>query len=142
MLFGKEKTMPNYGDLFTLKVKVAIVTGAAAGLGEAIALGYSEYGSLVVLVDIDEGKIDQLAQQISGRGGRALGIKADVRKIQDVKRVVDATLGEFGCVDILMNNAGIGRRANAEDMTDPQWDEVLDVNLKGAFYSVGKWAGK
>ena len=125
--------MSTYDNLFNLKDKTAIVTGAAGGLGEAIALAYSEYDSSVVLVDIDEGKIDQLAQQIAERGGRAISIKADVSKAQDVKRVVERTLSEFGRVDILMNNAGIGRRANAEQMTDQQWDEVLEVNLKGAF---------
>lgn len=120
-------------NLFDLTGRVALVTGAASGLGEAIARGLAVFGADVVAVDIDAVGLERVAAEIRATGGRALPVECDVSGADQVARMVERAVEAFRRIDILVNNAGIGRRAPAEEMTEAQWDDVLAVNLKGAF---------
>ncbi len=119
--------------LFDLTDRVAIVTGAASGLGEAIACGLATFGADVVLVDINEAGLQPVAAYVHQAGRRALAVRCDVSRADQVVAMVQRAVEAFGRIDILVNNAGIGRRAPAAEMTETQWDEVLAVDLKGAF---------
>jgi len=120
-------------NLFDLSGKVAIVTGAARGMGRAIAEGYADYGAAVVLVDLFEPEMQQAAEAIRAAGGRSLALRCDVTREVDVADVIDRTLAEFGQIDIMANVAGISGRAPAEQMTLELWERVMDVNLTGTF---------
>ena len=119
--------------LFDLKGKVAIVTGGASGLGRAIAEGYAQCGAAVGVVDVAEDGAREAAAEIERQGGQAVAVVCDVRDPDEVRAAVSDVVTRFGRIDILMNNAGIGYRSKAEEMTDTMWDRVLDINLKGAF---------
>jgi NAD(P)-dependent dehydrogenase (short-subunit alcohol dehydrogenase family) len=108
--------------------KVAIVTGAAQGMGKAIAEVLAREGAQVVVSDIDAEKATSVAESIG-----AVCIVADVTKEQDVKNMVESTVQKYGTVDILVNNAGILRPTRMEQITKAEWDLVLDVNLNGVF---------
>jgi 2-deoxy-D-gluconate 3-dehydrogenase len=119
-------------DRFSLKDKVAIVTGSSAGLGQAMAVGFAQAGASVVGVatrDSHEAK-----GTIEALGGRFHAVQADLSTLEPVQRIVDETLAAFGRVDILINNAGIIRRQDIIDFTEENWDEVVDLNLKTAFF--------
>ncbi len=113
--------------------KVALVTGAQQGIGKAIALAYGREGASVVLNYLDnQAAAEEIASQIRALGQRAVPMAGDVARAADVRRMVEA--GEsLGGIDILVNNAGIFPRVEFLDMTEVQWDEVLNVNLKGPF---------
>ena len=113
--------------------KVALVTGAQQGIGKAIALAYGREGASVVVNYLDnQAAAEEIASQIRALGQRAVPIAGDVAQAADVRRMVEA--GEsLGGIDILVNNAGIFPRVEFLDMTEAQWDEVLNVNLKGTF---------
>ena len=113
--------------------KVALVTGAQQGIGKAIALAYGREGASVVINYLDnQAAAAEIASQIRTLGQRAVPIAGDVAQAADVRRMVEA--GEsLGGIDILVNNAGIFPRVEFLDMTEAQWDEVLNVNLKGTF---------
>ena len=113
--------------------KVALVTGAQQGIGKAIALAYGREGASVVINYLDnQAAAEEMASQIRTLGQRAMPIAGDVAQAADVRRMVAA--GEsLGGIDILVNNAGIFPRVEFLDMTEAQWDEVLNVNLKGTF---------
>jgi len=113
--------------------QVALVTGAQEGIGKAIALACGREGASVVINYLDnQAAADETAAQIRALGQRAVTIAGDVARAADVRRLVEA--GEpLGGIDILVNNAGIFPRVGFLDMTEAQWDEVLDVNLKGTF---------
>lgn len=116
------------------KDKVAIITGAASGLGEKIALTLSEKGSQVVLVDINENDLQALKIKIEREGGKVIAVPTDVSKSREVDRMVRDTIEAFGKIDILVNCAGIARDAFLQKMTDEAWNEVISVNLSGTFY--------
>ncbi|MGA3326933.1 MAG: 3-oxoacyl-ACP reductase family protein [Terriglobia bacterium] len=120
--------------LLRLDGKVAFITGAGAGIGEATALLFAQQGASVVIFDRDGAGAEGVAGAIRAAGGRALAVAGDVRDAQIVKSVVDRAETEFGGIHILVNNAGIYPRAALIDMTDEQWNEVLDINLKGVFH--------
>jgi len=113
--------------------KIALVTGAQQGIGKAIALAYGREGASVVLNYLDnQAAAEEIASQIRALGQRAVPMAGDVARAADVRRMVEA--GEsLGGIDILVNNAGIFPRVEFLDMTEAQWDEVLNVNLKGTF---------
>ena len=113
--------------------KVALVTGAQQGIGKAIALAYGREGASVVVNYLDsQAAAEEIAAQIRALGQRAMPIAGDVAQAADVRRMVE--VGEsLGGIDILVNNAGIFPRVEFLDMTEAQWDEVLNVNLKGTF---------
>jgi meso-butanediol dehydrogenase/(S,S)-butanediol dehydrogenase/diacetyl reductase len=106
-----------------------MITGAARGIGRAIAEALVVEGANVACVDIDPG-IKEIAAAIaaSGKGGRAIGIKADASKRADVRKAVEATVAEFGELNIMFNNAGINKPLNFMDVTDENWDQILKVN--------------
>ena len=113
--------------------KIALVTGAQQGIDKAIALAYGREGASVVVNYLDnQTAAEEIASQIRALGQRAVPIAGDVARAADVRRMVEA--GEsLGGIDILVNNAGIFPRVEFLDMTEVQWDEVLNVNLKGTF---------
>jgi len=113
--------------------KIALVTGAQQGIGKAIALAYGREGASVVINYLDnQAAAEEIASQIRALGQRAVPLAGDVARAADVRRMVEA--GEsLGGIDILVNNAGIFPRVEFLDMTEAQWDEVLNVNLKGTF---------
>lgn len=117
-----------------LKDKIAIVTGAAQGIGKAIAEVYSQHGATVVLCDMLEGKVSAAAGEIQlATGNKAVGLAVDVTKKARVEEAVNKVLGMFGRIDILVNNAGILKHALILDMEEKDWDRVFEVNVKGTF---------
>jgi 3-oxoacyl-[acyl-carrier protein] reductase len=115
-----------------LKNKIAIVTGAAQGIGRGIALALAAEGAKVVISDITD-KAQEVAQEIKQKGGDALVTKTDVTKMEQAENMVTTTLNAYKKVDILVNNAGIYPFKPFEEMTGADWDAVLAVNLKGVF---------
>jgi len=113
--------------------KVALVTGGSRGIGEAIASRLAEEGAAVTLCARHLEAATQVAKAIEARGGQALAVAADVGRPEDVDRLVATCLDRFGRLDILVNNAGITRDGLALRMKDEDWDQVLAVNLAGAF---------
>ena len=117
----------------TLKGKVAIVTGGASGIGRATALLFAREGAAVVIVDLDEPHARSAVQDIEAQGGQAIFIRCDVTRADECQHAVQATLEQFGRLDILFNNAGIVRRADVIETTEEEWDRVMDVNVKSIF---------
>jgi len=113
--------------------KNAIVTGAARGIGKAIALRLAKEGLNVVVSDVLLESAQQVAEEIQEIGAKSFAIKTDVSKTSDVERLVKTTVEEFGSVDFLINNAGVTRDNLAVRMSENEWDMVLDINLKGTF---------
>ena len=113
--------------------KVAIVTGAAQGIGFATAELFCREGAKVALVDVDAALAESSAASLAASGAQTMGLKADVCRFEDCEAVVKAVLEKFGRIDILVNNAGITRDNLLIRMHDEDWDLVLTVNLKGAF---------
>lgn len=118
-------------DQFRLDGKVAIVTGASRGLGQAMALGLAEAGADISAVDLLEQ--DSTVGQIEGLGRKCLGITADLSQRESIDQIVEQTRGHFGHIDILVNNAGIIRRAPITEFTAKDWDEVIAVNQTALF---------
>jgi 3-oxoacyl-[acyl-carrier protein] reductase len=113
--------------------KVALVTGAARGIGEAIALKLAREGADVVVTDVDLEGIQRVAQEIGGLGHKAKAIQADVSQREAVQRLVSEAVSVFGQIDILVNNAGIIRRGTFLEHDPQDWEKVLSVNLGGTF---------
>jgi len=117
-----------------LEGKTALVTGSARGLGKAIALKLASMGANVVLNDIESStEVDDTAAEFERAGYKVAVAKGDVRNEEDVKRMVDTCVEKFGSLDILVNNAGITKDTLMIKMSEKEWDDVLDINLKGAF---------
>ncbi len=116
-----------------VKGKVAIVTGAAGGLGGAEATLLADEGAKVVVTDIDEGAIEKLAESIRSRGGEALSIKHDVASEAEWIEVMGKTLDAFGRLDVLVNNAGVIIYKKIEDISLDEWRWLMSVNLDGVF---------
>ncbi len=116
-----------------LKDKVAIVTGAGRGIGESIALRFAAEGAKLVVNDVNEADAIRTVETIKSKGGQAIAVIGSVASREVAQKMVDTAVIEFGTVDILVNNAGIIRDAMLHKMTDEQWDQVIEVNLKGVF---------
>lgn len=116
-----------------LEGRVAVVTGGSRGIGAAVAASLAEEGASVVVSGRDAARAEAAAKELEAVGPPALGIAADVARVEDVERLVGAVKERFGRIDILVNNAGITRDALLVRMKDRDWDEVLQVNLRGAF---------
>ncbi len=117
----------------TLEGKTAIVTGAARGIGRAIAETLASRGADVALCDLREEWLEESAAAVQALGRKALCLAVDVSKAADVDRAVHGVLDAWGRVDVLVNNAGITKDTLAVRMTEEEWDQVLAVNLKGTF---------
>jgi 3-oxoacyl-[acyl-carrier protein] reductase len=120
--------MPGFQD------RVALVTGAAQGIGEGIARRLAAGGARVGVLDLDEDSAAKTASAIRADGGQAIGLAADVSKREDVQAAIDALVEEFGGLHILVNNAGIIRDNAIRKLTDDDWSLVMDVHLRGAFH--------
>ncbi len=120
---------------FDLSGKIALVTGAARGLGSAIALALAHAGADVALGLRRLSPEPEVAKQIRAQGRRALPLAMDLLDLGQVRKAVEATVAEFGRIDILINNAGIGAPNPAEEVTEADFDATLAVNLKGTFFA-------
>jgi len=119
----------------SLKGKVAIVTGGNSGIGKAIALALAVQDANIVIDYVAHAEAtEELEQQIVALGDRAIGVDADVSKVEDLRHLIDTSVKELGRVDIMVNNAGIETRTSILDTTEDQFAKVLDVNLKSAFF--------
>nr|WP_311610455.1 3-oxoacyl-[acyl-carrier-protein] reductase [Peribacillus simplex] len=116
-----------------LKEKVAIITGASGAIGEATAKKFAMEGAKLVLVDLNIEDIQQTAATIQEIGGETIGIPVDVTNREKVEQLMNKTMDHYGRVDIVINNAGITQDAQLVNMTEEQWNSVIDVNLKGVF---------
>ena len=125
------------GLSFDLTGKVAIITGSGSGIGRAIALGVSQAGANVVVTELP-GKTDaaiETADLVRKEGKEAISVELDVREIKSVNLMVEKVIESFGRVDILVNNAGIIIRKKAIEILEKDCDCVMDVNLKGLFFT-------
>jgi glucose 1-dehydrogenase len=119
----------------TLHGKVAIVTGGNTGIGKSIVLALAKEGANVVIDYIaDEQATEDLEQQVVALGDKAIGVDADVSKVADLQTLVDAAVKSFGRLDIMVNNAGVETRTSVLDTTEAQYEKVLEINLKSAFF--------
>jgi glucose 1-dehydrogenase len=120
----------------SLTGKAAIVTGGNSGIGRAIALELAKQGAMVVInYVVNPAATEEMVKQIGESGGRSVGVKADVSKVAELQSLVDACVKAFGRVDILVNNAGVETRTSLLETTEEQYDRVLSINLKSAFFA-------
>ena len=117
-----------------LRNKVAIITGAASGIGLATAHVFAAEGARVVLADIDAGRTETAGAAVANAGGETLAVRVDVTDRESVDAMVAATLARFGRIDCLVNNAGITKDSRLVKMPEQQFDSVMSVNLKGVFH--------
>jgi 3-oxoacyl-[acyl-carrier protein] reductase len=117
-----------------LKNKVALVTGSSRGVGRAVALGFAQQGANVAInYTSNENAANEAVDAIQAMGSKAIAVKADVAQKTGAEGLVRATVETFGKIDILVNNAGFTRPALLLKMTEEEWDQVVDIHLKGAF---------
>lgn len=119
-------------EKFSLKDKVAIVTGASKGLGQGIALGLADAGADIVGVDMLD--MAQTKAKAEALNRNFLDIKADLISIEPIQKIIDETVKQFNKIDILVNNAGIIRRADAIEFSEKDWDDVMNINIKTVFF--------
>jgi 3-oxoacyl-[acyl-carrier protein] reductase len=117
-----------------LRDRVTVIVGAASGIGRVTSELAAERGAIVVAADVDEAGVRGTAEAIRRRGGRVEAVRCDVRRREDIEAVVDGAVQRAGRLDIVINTAGILRLAPIVDTADPIWNEVLAVNLTGAFH--------
>lgn len=127
-------TSQRIAQLFDLKGKGAIVTGAGMGIGQAIAFRLAEAGASVMIADIDLDAANQTVEQIKTSGGAAQAIRADAASAADAGKVAQATVEAFDSLDILVNNAGIFPFSSVLEIGEEIWDKVLDINVKGVYF--------
>ncbi|HWQ77781.1 MAG TPA: SDR family NAD(P)-dependent oxidoreductase [Anaerovoracaceae bacterium] len=114
--------------------RTAVVTGAGQGIGKAVALGLAEEGANVVVADINLNHAEETCGEARQWGVEAIPVKCDISDIADTEKMVADVVRRFGHIDILVNNAGISRNVLLEDMTESEWDQMMNVNLKGMFF--------
>jgi len=114
--------------------KVAFVTGAANGIGRAAALAFAREGANVVVADVSEQGNQETARMVEELGGRALAVRCDVTRAEDVKAALDKTVETFGGLDFAFNNAGVEQPIMpAADITEEEWERIIDIDLRGVF---------
>jgi len=122
--------LPNYD----LTGKVAIVTGGTKGLGYGIAMTLACYGAKVVITSRHQDDCDKVADEIKEIGGEAIGIKTDVRNKTELDELIEKSVGKFGKIDIIVNNAGVAVTKPMVDMTEAEYDMVIDSNMKSVYF--------
>ncbi len=122
---------PNY----RLDGQVALVTGASKGIGSDLARGLAGAGARVAVAARDVKALEELAAEIEADGGEAIAVEIDVSSVASIRSAVDSAVAHFGSLDILVNNAGLGANHPAEEVTEADWDEMIDVNLRGLFFT-------
>jgi glucose 1-dehydrogenase len=119
----------------TLKGKVAIVTGGNSGIGKAIALALAGAGANIVIDYVaNEEATEELERQVAALGDQSIGVQADVSKVSDLQMLIDRTVKEMGRLDVMVNNAGIETRTSVLETTEAQYEKVMEINLKSAFF--------
>lgn len=119
-----------------LQGKVAIVTGGNSGIGKAIVQYLAELGAQVVIDYRSHPEAtEELEREIGSYGGCSFGVQADVSKLDDLQRLIDTAVAQYGRIDVMVNNAGVETRTSVLDTTPEQYDKVLDVNLRGVFFA-------
>ncbi|WP_277631246.1 SDR family NAD(P)-dependent oxidoreductase [Atopococcus tabaci] len=120
--------------MFQLKDKVTVVTGAASGIGLATAAAFAEKGAKVVLSDYDNEKGEARTNELKEKGHDVLFIKTDVSKEQEVKELIEKTVDQFGRIDVIVNNAGVGAQGDMHETSDEEYKRVISINQDGVFY--------
>lgn len=116
--------------------KVVVITGASSGLGAATARHLSAAGAKVVLAARREDRLNELVNELKGNGGEAIALKTDVTLRDQVKSLVDAAVEQFGRIDVMLNNAGLMQQSPLEAFKVDEWDNMIDVNIKGVLYGI------
>ncbi len=116
------------------KGKVAVVTGAGQGIGQGIALRLAQEGAAVVIAEYNPETAQATAKEIEAQGGRAMAYQVDISKVDTVNSMVEAVVTEFGHIDILVNNAGVVHTKPMLNLTENDWDHVVNVNQRGMFF--------
>lgn len=116
-----------------LEGKVAIITGAASGMGKADALLFAKEGAIVVVTDIQVEKVDEVVAEIKNNSGEAIGFRHDVSSQEDWTSIVDATMKQYGKIDILVNNAGISSEVPFMEASLELWDKIMSINITSVF---------
>ncbi|MEE8419585.1 MAG: SDR family NAD(P)-dependent oxidoreductase, partial [Dehalococcoidales bacterium] len=124
-----------------LEGRVAVVTGSSRGIGKAIALTLAKEGAAVVVNGRNLESVKEVVAEIKSLGGRALPVKADVSDSREVSKLVEQTLDSFHKIDILVNNAGIIRLVPSLEVPEAEWEDIIDINLKGQFLCCQAVAG-
>jgi len=124
----------------TLADRVAIVTGAGNGIGRATALALAQAGAHVVAVDVDAGAAKGAADAVAALGRRSLALDTDVGDLASIDQMVQHVMTTFGHIDVLVNNAGVTRRAYIMDLSEADWDRIMRVNAKGVFFCLQRVA--
>src|SRR3989440_6803620 len=117
-----------------LEGKIAIVTGGAQGMGRAIALRYAQEGAAVVIGDLKQADAQKVVDEITGSNGKATAVAVDVRNQQQVQALIDTAVNQFGGLNVLVNNAGVGKIIPFLETTEQDWDFMFDVNCKGLLW--------
>ncbi len=126
--------MPNLAN-FSLEGKIALVTGASRGIGQATALGLAEAGADVIVSSRKLPALEKVAEEIKRKGQRSLPVAAHIGRLEEIRKLVDTALAKFGRIDILVNNAGTAPAAASALETDERlWDAIMNLNLKGVYF--------
>lgn len=121
-------------DVFSLKNKVAIVTGSGRGLGKDIAMSFSNFGADIVLIARNKNEIEEVKRLIESNGSNCLSIQADITNVTNIKDIVSSIISYTGKIDILVNNAGTNIPQETLEVTEEAWDSIMNINLKAAFF--------
>ena len=124
----------NLEKLFSLEGKVILLTGAAGGIGSELAKGLAGVGADMVLLDIDEARLQALVEEIQAAGDKAVGIRFDVTDIASFQGLVDRVVADYGRIDVLINCAGINKREGFLDVEESTYDRIMAINLKGLYF--------
>ena len=130
-----------YKKAFDFSRKTILITGGGGGIGKELANAFAECGGEVVIADIFKEKAQAVANEVNENGGISFPIQVDVTEIESIKNMVKKTMEYCGKIDILLNSAGVNVRKPAENFTENDWDKIINVNLKGAFF-VSQEVGK
>jgi len=123
-----------------IKDKVVLVTGSGQGIGAAIATAMARAGARLVSADINLAAARATADTVAGLGAEVLALQADVGEVSEIDAMIDAAVAEFGRLDVIVNNAGVTRRAYIMDLTEADWDRIHRVNAKGVFFCLQRAA--